>query len=185
MLGSVKILSYSFIQKYRATYNVPGMAQAIMDPRVHWKEMAPAVWGWSHSLQCSWEPGVIFIPISPKRGMKVKIKALMLSLSWSLLHHPRPLTLQTAVLSTVPLASVLIRCGYFFFFLLTSRLIFLMLLNVNFLSCFSIAYSHFNYILLIAFCRWASYVFLFLPLVLKWCLHLLRYVCFAPASRSY
>lgn len=73
----------------------------------------------------------------------------------------------------------------FFFFLLTSRLIFLMLLNVSFLSCFSIAYSHFNYILLIAFCRWASYVFLFLPLVLKWCLHLLRCVCFAPASRSY
>lgn len=41
--------------------------------------------------------------------------------------------------------------------------------------------SHF--ILLIVFCRWASYIFLSLPLVLWACLHLLRCVCFSlPAD---
>lgn len=70
-------------------------------------------------------------------------------------------------------------------FFLTLRLIFLILLDVSFLPCFSIAYSDFNYILSIAFHGWASYVFLSLPLVFKSCLHLFWGVCFSPASRSY
>lgn len=141
-------------------------------------EMAPASWGGSHwvmtiVLEVGYCKFSIFHPGGTWRSKSV----LWCAIQQIFYCLPGLLTL----LSTVPLAYVLIRCGYF----LTLRWIFLILQNVHILPCFPIAHSNFNYILLIAFHRWASSVFLSLPLVFKSCLHLFGCVCFSPASRSY
>lgn len=105
---------------------------------VHLIEMAPAIWGWSHSSQLSWEPGVIVIPVSPRREWRSKSAHRCFR---SADHCVTTLTSNSPnrCPSIVPLASMLIRCGYFFF--LTLWLIFPVLLNVCFFSCFSIADS--------------------------------------------
>ena len=172
-VAKLKIPSYSFVQKCWATHTVPGW--------VHWIEMSSAIWGWSHSSHCLGSQ--VWLLSLFHSGGEWRSK----SAHWCFRSADHCVTTLTSdspnrCPSTVPLASVLIRCGYFFFFL-TLRLMFPVLLNVCFLSCFSIADSHFNYILLIVFCTWASYIFLSLPLVLWACLHLLRCVCFSlPAD---
>ena len=121
-LAKTKILSYSFIKKYWATHSVPGLVQAIVDSRVHLIEMAPAIWGWSHSSQLSWEPGVILLSLFHPGG-EWRSK----SAHWCFGSADHGVTTLTSdspnhcpEIPTVPLASVLIRCGYFFF--LTLRL---------------------------------------------------------------
>lgn len=139
-----------------------------------WKWLLLLGVGLTGSWQPSWKPGIVIIHISPRGDMKVKVSPLMCYSADLCMASPelwlcKPLSFPLCLLPLCLLDVVT--------FFLTLRWIFLILLDVSFLPCFPIAYADFNYILLIAFHRWASYAFLSLPLVFKSCLHLFRRVC--------
>ena len=143
--------------------------QAIVGSRVHLIEMASAGWSWSHLFQLSWESGGIIIPISPMSGWRSK------SILWCSCSADHRVTIPDGPDSPnhCPFYCVSCLCAYYETWLLTSpppnNLRVLTLLHVRFFfhAFLSIAYSHFNYISLIAFHRWAFSIFLSLPLVFK------------------
>ena len=101
--------------------------------------------------------------------MKVKVNPLMLLLSWSSRHHPGRPWLSKPLSFLLRLLPLCLLWDVVTYLPPPNHLRVLTLLHVRFFfhAFLSIAYSHFNYISLIAFHRWAFSIFLSLPLVFK------------------